>query len=125
MMYDQTRARQSADQPRGDTGRRAPGPASLFPPDERDKIVRRLGRAVNTFPDAPRESLEEAEGAFDEATAHLMEALAEQRRILRAGWQDQDSEGQAPEGQDAEKESAELHLALRQYREITQRLLRL
>lgn len=120
MMYDQTRARQSADQPRGDAGRRAPGPAPLFPPDERDKIVRRLGRAVNTFPDAPRESLEEAEGAFDEATAQLMEALAEQRRTLRAGWQDQDSEGQ-----DAEKQSADLHLALRQYREITQRLLRI
>lgn len=115
MMYDQTRAQQSANQPRSDAGRRAPGPAPLFPSDERDKIARRLGRAVNTFPDAPRESLEEAEGAFDEATAQLLEALAEQRRILRAGWQDQDPEEQ----------SAELHLALRQYREITQRLLRL
>ncbi|MEV7990642.1 hypothetical protein AB0O67_01655 [Streptomyces sp. NPDC086077] len=115
MMYDQTRAQQPADQPRGVAGRRAPGPVPLFPSDERDKIVRRLGRAVNTFPDTPRESLEEAEGAFDETTAQLMEALAEQRRTLRAAWQDHDPETQ----------SAELHLALRQYREITQRLLRL
>ncbi|AVH60799.1 MULTISPECIES: hypothetical protein [Streptomyces] len=115
MMYDQTRAQQPADRPRDIAGRRAPGPAPLFPSVERDKIIRRLGRAVNTFPDTPRESLEEAQGAFDETIAQLMEALAEQRRTLRAGWQDHDPETQ----------SAELHLALRQYREITQRLLRL
>ncbi|MFE5190994.1 hypothetical protein [Streptomyces sp. NPDC056628] len=114
-MYDQTRAQQPADQHRGPAERRASGPAPLLPSDERDKIVRRLGRALNTFPDAPRESLEEAEGAFDEATAQLMAVLAEQRRALRAGWEDQDPETQ----------TAELHLALRQYREITQRLLRL
>ncbi|MGP2441429.1 hypothetical protein [Streptomyces sp. JW3] len=142
MMYDQNRARQSADQPRGAApARSAPGPAPLLPAQARDRIARRLGRAVNTFPDTPRESLEEAEAAFDEATAHLVEALAEQRRTLRAGWNapdagrdrdqdpDQDSgedSGEAP-AQDpgSETRSAELHLALRQYREITQRLLRL
>ncbi|GHH06451.1 hypothetical protein [Streptomyces lanatus] len=114
-MYDQTRAQQPADQPRDVTGHRAPGQAPLIPSDARAKIVRRLGRAVNTFPDAPRESLEEAEGAFDDATAQLMDVLAEQRRTLREGWQDQDPETRA----------AELHQALRQYREITQRLLHL
>lgn len=115
MMYDQTRAQQPADEPRGLAGSHSPGPAPLFPSGERDRIVRRLGRALNTFPDTPRESLEEAEAAFDEATAQLMDALAEQRRTLRAGWQDQA----------AETQTTELHLALRQYREITQRLLRL
>ncbi|WP_037885099.1 hypothetical protein [Streptomyces sp. NRRL S-646] len=115
MMYDQTRAQQPADQPRDVTGRHAPGSAPLIPSEARDKIARRLGRAVNTFPDAPRESLEEAEGAFDDVTAQLMDVLAEQRRTLHAGWQDQDPETRV----------AELHLALRQYREITQRLLRL
>ncbi|MDT9697498.1 hypothetical protein [Streptomyces sp. P17] len=114
MMYDQTRAQQPAGQSHG-AARRAPGPEPLVPPDERERIVQRLGRALNTFPDTPRESLEEAEGAFDDAIAQLMEALAEQRRTLREGWQDQDPE----------THSAELHLALRQYREITQRLLRL
>lgn len=115
LMYDQTRAQQPADGPRGRAERRSPGPAPLFPSDERDRIARRLGRALNTFPDAPVESLEEAEAAFDETTAQLMEALAEQRRALREGWQDHDPETQ----------STELHLALRQYREITQRLLSL
>jgi hypothetical protein len=40
-------------------------------------------------------------------------ALAERRRVLRAGWQDRDPG----------TPSEELWLALRQYREITQRLL--
>ncbi|MFC4506842.1 MULTISPECIES: hypothetical protein [Streptomyces] len=115
MMYDQTRAQMPSDQPRGTAAHRAPGPEPLVPSDERDKIVKRLGHALNTFPDTPRESLEEAEGAFDEAIDQLMAALAERRRTLRAGW----------EAQDPESQSAEPHLALRQYREITQRLLRL
>ncbi|MFD9005351.1 hypothetical protein ACFV0T_31115 [Streptomyces sp. NPDC059582] len=115
MMYDQTRAQQPSDQPRGSAARRAPGPEPLIPPDERDKIVRRLGRALNTFADTPRQSLEEAEGAFDEAVAQLTAALAEQRRALRAGWQSQEPGTQPTEPQ----------FALRQYREITQRMLRL
>lgn len=115
MMYDQTRAQQPAGQSHDTPGRQAPGPAQLIPSDARDKIARRIGRAVNAFSDAPRESLEEAEGALDDATAQLMDVLAEQRRALHAVWQDRDPETRA----------AELHLALRQYREITQRLLRL
>ncbi|MFJ5266394.1 hypothetical protein ACIQAC_38665 [Streptomyces sp. NPDC088387] len=115
MMYDQTRARQPADQPRGSSGRRPSGPEPLVPVDERDKILKRLGRALNTFPDTPREALEEAEAAFDEATAQLVAALAEQRRVLHESWQEQG----------AQTHAVEPHLALRQYREITQRLLRL
>ena len=113
-MYDQTRARQPADQPPGLSGQRAPGPKPLLPTDERDKIVRRLGHAVNTFADTPGDAMEEAESAFDEATDALVNALTERRRVLRASWQDQDPETQ----------SAELRLALREYREIIQRLLR-
>ncbi|MDF2270934.1 hypothetical protein P2Q00_36725 [Streptomyces coacervatus] len=113
-MYDQTRARQPSDQPPGLAGRRAPGPEPLLSPDERDKIVRHLGHAVNTFADTPGQALEEAESAFDEATDALVNALTERRRLLRASWQDQDPETQ----------SAELRLALREYREITGRLLR-
>ncbi|MEU3298011.1 hypothetical protein ABZ722_37595 [Streptomyces longwoodensis] len=113
-MYDQTRAQQPADRPPGPAGRHAQGPEPLLPSDERDRIVRRLGHAVNTFADAPSEALEEAENAFDEATEALLNALAARRRVLRAGWQDRDPETQ----------STELRLALREYREITGRLLR-
>lgn len=114
MMYDQTRAQQPSDQPPGVSGRRTSGPEPLLPSDERDKVVTRLGLAINHFADAPRQALEEAEGAFDEAVAQLVNALAERRAALHAGWQDHDPETQADE----------LRLALRQYREITQRLLR-
>ncbi|MGW7426652.1 hypothetical protein ACWGJB_42850 [Streptomyces sp. NPDC054813] len=113
-MYDQTRAQQPADRSPASGGRRTTGPEPLLPPEERDEIVRRLGHAVNTFADTPREALAEAEGAFDEAAAQLTNALAELRQVLRTGWQDRDPE----------TDSAELRDALRQYREITQRLLR-
>ncbi|WP_367321501.1 hypothetical protein [Streptomyces sp. HUAS ZL42] len=112
-MYDQTRAQQPASRQPGDAERRPSGPKPLLPPDGRDEFVRRLGHAVNTFEITPRKALEEAEGAFDEAAAQLVSALSEQRQAL-AGWQDRDPE----------TDSAELRIALRQYREIAQRLLR-
>ncbi|MFG3271985.1 MULTISPECIES: hypothetical protein [Streptomyces] len=115
MMYDQTRAQQPAGRAGGSADRRTPGPEPLLPSAERDAILQRLRHALNTFADTPREAVEEAESAYDEATAQLVNALAERRRLLRAGWQDQ-----APGTQ-----SDELRHALRQYREITQRLLQL
>lgn len=115
MMYDQTRAQQPAGRTPGAAGRRSPGPEPLLPSDEQDKIVLRLRHVLKTFADTPREALEQAESAYDEATAQLVNALAERRRVLRAGWQDRDPGTQ----------SEELRLALRQYREITQRLLRI
>ncbi|MEW1773353.1 hypothetical protein [Streptomyces sp. NPDC086777] len=113
-MYDQTRAQQPADRPPGAEGRRTTGPEPLLPPEGRAEIVRRLGHAVNTFAETPRAALEEAEGAFDEAAAQLTTALSEVRRVLREGWHDRDPE----------TDSAELRASLRQYRELTQRLLR-
>ncbi|NEC86234.1 hypothetical protein [Streptomyces sp. SID12501] len=120
MMYDQTRAQQPASQVRGSAERRRPGPEPLLPQDEQDRIVHRLQHALNTFADTPLKALEEAESAYDEATAQLVNALAERRSLLRAGWQDQSRETQPTETQ-----ADELRLALRQYREITQRMLRL
>lgn len=130
MMYDQTRAQQPASQTPGSAERRRPGPEPLLPSDEQDKIVRRLQHAINTFADTPIKALEEAESAYDEAIAQLVNALAERRSLLRAAWQDQDPETRHAETQSAESRSTETHsdelrLALRQYREITQRLLRL
>lgn len=115
MMYDQRRAQQPADQPRDRAEPAAAGSEPLLPSDEREKITRRLGHAINTFADTPRDALEEADAALNETSALLMEAIAERRRALRADWQEQDPG----------TEAVELRLALRQYREITQRLLRL
>ncbi|MGQ4444323.1 hypothetical protein ACN6LI_002291 [Streptomyces violaceoruber] len=113
-MYDQTRAQQPSDQDQRRTGHRPAAPEALLPPAERDAVLDRLRKAINTFADAPHEALEEAEGAFDDAAAQLASALAERRRVLHESWQ----------GQDPETHAEELRLALRQYREITQRLIR-
>ncbi|WP_055522537.1 hypothetical protein [Streptomyces graminilatus] len=126
MMYDQTRAQQPAGRPPGSDERRRTGPEPLVPSGEQDRIVRRLQHAINTFADTPLKSLEEAESAYDEATAQLVKALAERRTLLRAGWQDQQaSEAQSAASQSDTSAADQLRLALRQYREITQRLLRL
>jgi hypothetical protein len=114
-MYDQTRAQQPPDKPRGAASHYAQIPEPLVPPAGRADLDKRLGHAVNVFADSPREALEEAENVFDEATALLVTALAERRESLRAGW----TEG------DPDTLSDEYRLALRQYREVTQRLLRM
>ncbi|MGW5736825.1 MULTISPECIES: hypothetical protein [Streptomyces] len=114
MMYDQARAQQPADQPRGSTERRTPGPDALLPATEQDRLSLRLQEALNDFAGSPLASLEEAERIFDEAAAQLMSALTERRDALHDGWQ----------GRDPETESNDLRHAMRQYREITQRLLR-
>lgn len=112
MMYDQARAQQSAGQTPSAAGRRSSSPEPLLRPDEQGKIIQRLRHALNTFADTPLDALAEAESAYDEATAQLVNAFAERRRLLRAGWQ----------GQNPDAQPDELRHALRQYREITQRL---
>ena len=114
MMYDQTRAQQPSDQPPRRPEHHSTAPDALVPSDERDAVLARLRMAINSFADTPREALEEAEGAYDDAVAHLVEALAERRRVLHESWQDRDP------GTGSE----ELRVALREYREIAQRLLR-
>ncbi|WP_106981120.1 hypothetical protein [Streptomyces fulvoviolaceus] len=87
--------------------------AELLPQGEHDKLTLRLQQALNTFVDSPRQAVEEADSVFDEVATHFTNTLTEQRRVLRSGWQ----------GQDAEAQTEELRVALRQYREITERLL--
>lgn len=115
MMYDQTRAQQPPEGRPGSAGRRAPGPEPLLGADERADVTQRLNHALNTFAHSPLEALEEAETAFDEVAAQLMSALTERRSELHAAWH----------GQDPETQGEELRHALRQYREIAQRLLRM
>jgi len=126
-MYDQTRAQQPAGQNRTPSERRTPGPEPLLPPAEREQVLQRLRHALNTFADTPRDALEEAESAYDEATAQLVSALAARRDLLRAVWADQApaTPTEVAEPADLTSQSDELRHALRQYREITQRLLQL
>ncbi|WP_405643943.1 hypothetical protein [Streptomyces sp. NBC_00019] len=91
---------------------RTPGP-DLIAQGERDKLTRRLQQALNTFVDNPRQAVEEADALFDDVATQFTDTLTERRRVLRTGWQDQDTDAQ----------TEELRIALRQYREITERLL--
>ncbi|WP_434588966.1 hypothetical protein [Streptomyces sp. A5-4] len=87
----------------------------LLPQGEREKITLRLQQTVNTFVDGPRRSVEEADSLLEETARQLTDTLAERRRTLRTTWAD--------EGRQAETE--ELRVALRTYRELTDRLLQL
>lgn len=89
--------------------------ARLVPQGERDKLALRLQQAVNTFVDGPRRAVEEADSVFEEAARCLTDALAERRGSLRSAWA----------GKDREAETEELRVALRTYREATERLLRM
>ncbi|WP_093801046.1 hypothetical protein [Streptomyces sp. Wb2n-11] len=92
-----------------------PAPHGLLPHGERDKLALRLQQAVNAFVDGPRRSVEEADSVFEEAARCLTEAVAERRGSLRTAWA----------GRDREAETEELRVALRTYREVTERLLRI
>jgi len=88
---------------------------SLLPHGEHDKLSTRLQHAVNGFVDGPRRAVEEADGVLEEAIRHLTDALAERRRGLRSRW----------EGDGGEAHTEDLRLALRSYREMTERVLRI
>ncbi|MFB8758488.1 hypothetical protein [Streptomyces nigra] len=86
---------------------------ALLPDGERDRLELRVRDAVTHFVDRPRAAVEEADGAVEELLGRLTEALAERRRTLRRSWHD--SDGAA--------DTEQLRLALRDYRELAERLL--
>ncbi|WP_443050466.1 hypothetical protein [Streptomyces sp. NBC_00286] len=93
----------------GSTGR-------LMSHDEADKWTLRLQHAVAGFVDGPRDSLEEADQVLEEVTERFTEAVTQRRRTLRTSWQ-------TPGDEKADTE--QLRLALRDYRELAERLLRI
>lgn len=111
-----------------DTPRTAPGAdtaepraAQLLSQHEREQLEHRLQHAVTRFVDSPRHAVEEAADVLEDAGDRLAASLAEHGRALRSGWQ-HDSAGSAAAGDDR---TEELRLALRSYREVTERLLRI
>lgn len=91
--------------------------ARLLPHDECDKLELRLRNAVSGFVDGPREAVEEADHVVEEIAGRFTEALTRRRGSLRTSWQ----EGGADEA--AHPDTEQLRLALRDYRELAQRLL--
>ncbi|MFE2940339.1 hypothetical protein ACFXKG_14945 [Streptomyces sp. NPDC059255] len=106
----------------------------LFPRAEGDRLAQRLQEALNSFVDEPRGSVEAAAVVLEEAAERLTTALAERPRALRARWDGADGKavGHGKDPADVARDAPaaagpdteELRLALRSYREMTQRLLR-
>ncbi|MGW2784597.1 hypothetical protein ACWC3X_25565 [Streptomyces populi] len=113
-----TAARGAADaeSPAGDS---AGSGERMLPLDEHEKFSLRMRHAVGGFVDGPQASVEEADHVLEELAGRFTEAVTRRRRALRTSWQ---SGGEGTEtGSDTER----LRLALRDYREMTERLLRL
>jgi hypothetical protein len=92
----------------------------LLPHDESDKLASQLHHAVAEFVDAPRAAVEEADHVLEEIAARFTEAVTQRRRTLRHSWQSvEGGEGKAVSSGDTEQ----LRLALKDYRELAERLL--
>ncbi|MFH8377938.1 hypothetical protein [Streptomyces cyaneofuscatus] len=100
-----------------DTGRDAAAGKDrpLFSTEQREKFDARIHQAVAGFVENPRQAVQEADAAFDEVVAGLTKALADRSRLLRA---DRD-------GERSDAETEDLRIALQQYRDLTERLVRL
>ncbi|MCL6732747.1 hypothetical protein [Streptomyces neyagawaensis] len=104
----------------GRSGGRATGSAGhLLPHEETDKLSLRLQHAVGGFVDGPRTAVEEADQVLQEAASRFTDAINQRRRTLRSSWQTADEE------RASSSDTEQLRLALRDYRELTERLLRL
>ncbi|MFF4233638.1 hypothetical protein [Streptomyces sp. NPDC001820] len=91
----------------------------LIPTDEREQLALRLQQSLTGFVDGPQHAVAEAAAVLDETAKQITAALTEQRHSLRAEWQG------AGKDSSAEADTEELRVALRAYREVTERLLRL
>ncbi|MEV3908469.1 hypothetical protein [Streptomyces canus] len=95
--------------------------ARLLPHEECDKLSTRLQHAVAGFVDEPRSAVEEADHVLEEVAARFTDAVKQRRRTLRSSWQTGD--GGRDEKAVGAGDTEQLRLALRDYRELTERLL--
>ncbi|MFD8264209.1 hypothetical protein [Streptomyces althioticus] len=95
----------------------------LLGDDTCGRLSAQLRQAVAGFVDRPRDAVEEADLVLHEITERLNDALTERRRTLTRNWKEPASgdpgKGDAAPATDTEQ----LRLALRDYRELAERLL--
>ncbi|SES48561.1 hypothetical protein SAMN04487983_106926 [Streptomyces sp. yr375] len=124
---DPTTAAKTATKTAPTPGTTAPG-APLLPDDEYDRIASRMRDAVVGFVDGPRDAVAEADKVLEELAARFTDAVDRRRRTLRGSWQQQQQQQQQPTagGKDRSAtgvDTEQLRLALRDYRDLTERLL--
>ncbi|WP_320775010.1 hypothetical protein [Streptomyces sp. CRN 30] len=114
-----TEGKDGAERP---TGTPPPHPGTpLLPQEEWGKLEERLHHAVSGFVDGPRASVEEADRVLEEITSRFTDAVTRRRRTLRASWQT----GAADTKETTAADTEQLRLALRDYRELSENLMRL
>jgi hypothetical protein len=94
----------------------------LLPHEESDKLALRLQHAIAGFVDGPRDAVEEADHVLEEAASRFTDAVTQRRRTLRMSWQTAEGGAGKPV---TSADTEQLRLALRDYRELAERLLRL
>ncbi|MFD4526887.1 hypothetical protein ACFWP7_23730 [Streptomyces sp. NPDC058470] len=95
----------------------------LLPQDECDKFELRMRHAVGGFVDGPRDSVAEADQVLEELAARFSDAVTRRRSTLRTSWQQKTGEKKTDEKTGNGADTEQLRIALRDYREVTERLL--
>ncbi|MFF5441192.1 hypothetical protein [Streptomyces achromogenes] len=111
-------------EPAASAGASAPTSASsqgspLLAREEVEEWQRRMREVVGGFVDQPKGAVERADRTLEEIAARFSDAVTRRRRTLRMSW-----EGAEERGPGAETDTEQLRLALRDYRELAERLLR-
>ncbi|MGW3283055.1 hypothetical protein ACWDR3_00245 [Streptomyces sp. NPDC001002] len=112
----QTPSSTSSSTPSSTPASSTPSSSPLLPRDETDKLAERLQHALSGFVDDPRTAVEEADHVVEEITGRYTDALTQRRRTLRRSWQEGDAKSD-------HSDTEQLRLALRDYRELADRLL--
>jgi hypothetical protein len=89
--------------------------ARLLAPEDRAELTSRLQDALNVFVDDPGEAVRAADAVVADAVARITAGLQEHRHAARSSWAEPAGDGAVG--------TEELRLALRQYRDLAQRLL--
>ncbi|MEU1655085.1 hypothetical protein ABZ527_02805 [Streptomyces griseofuscus] len=102
----------------GAAGASSAAVAPLLPHEETERWEERMRQVAAGFVDRPRAAVEEADRALEEIAARFGEAVTRRRRSLRMSWEDGEERGPANE-----TDTEQLRLAMRDYRDLAERLL--
>ncbi|TGZ18337.1 hypothetical protein DV517_33100 [Streptomyces sp. S816] len=102
----------------GAAGASSAAVAPLLPHEETERWEERMRQVAAGFVDRPRSAVEEADRALEEIAARFGEAVTRRRRSLRMSWEDGEERGPA-----SETDTEQLRLAMRDYRDLAERLL--
>ncbi|MFJ6663860.1 hypothetical protein [Streptomyces sp. NPDC091383] len=102
----------------GAAGASSEAAAPLLPHEETERWEERIRQLAAGFVDRPRAAVEEADRALEEIAARFGEAVTRRRRSLRMSWENGEEQSAGNE-----TDTEQLRLAMRDYRDLAERLL--